>query len=120
MDNNVNKNIILDFDFFSKGIGIIYGTLLLIFLILFVFLCKKFIKRKIKSHKIYFGTPLLLGYAGCIYSSFFLNLFETATNYKLPLRSDLWPTIIFQIGLTVFFCNLSSFIFFETNITRVF
>tara|TARA_A100000164_G_scaffold381428_1_gene433030 strand:+ start:491 stop:1636 length:1146 start_codon:yes stop_codon:yes gene_type:complete len=123
LQNNLDKSIVLDFDFFSKGTGIIYGTLLLILIILITVLCKKFIRKKIKSRKTDFGnlaSPFILGYAGCIYSSFFLNLFETATNYKLPLRSDLWPAIIFQIGLTFFFCRLSNFIFNETNFIKLF
>ncbi len=119
MENNLDTSIVLDFDFFSKGIGIIYGTILLILFLIFTALSKKFFRKKVKNHN-KIVSPFILGYAGCIYSSFLLNLFETSTKYKLPLRSDLWPAIIFQIGLTFFFCNLSYFIFYETKISKLF
>lgn len=44
----MDNSIILELDFFSKGIGIIYGTLLIFFLNLFLLIIEYFFGKKKK------------------------------------------------------------------------
>ena len=111
----MDNSIILDLDFFSKGIGIIYGTLLILFLNLFFLIIEYFFRKKKKVSIKSLKKPFFYGLAGCIYSSWLFNLFEVTTNYKLPLRIELWPLIIFQIGLAFFLFELSTLILNKTN-----
>ena len=116
----MTDNIVIDINFLSQGFGIIYGSLVLIVLSIVFFLIEYFLRKKgrmkysIKSLKI----PFLFGFGGSIYTSWFLNFFVKSTNYKLPLRSDLWPIIIFQVGLGFFFYNLSKYFFEQTNLSK--
>ncbi len=116
MDNSV----VLDLDFFSKGIGVIYGTLFIVLIYLLFSIIEYFIRKKKKFRIKKLKRPLVFGLAGSIYSSFLLDLFKSSTNYKLPLRSDLWPYIILQIGIALFLCRCSTFVFIKTDYIKRF
>ncbi len=114
----MEKSIILDLDFFSKGSGVIYGTILLILIYLLFSIIEYFFRKKKRFSLKNLKRPLLFGLAGSIYFSFILDLFETTTNLKLPLRSDLWPYIILQIGIAIFLCNSSTLILTKSNFIK--
>jgi MscS family membrane protein len=116
----MDKSVVLDLDFFSKGIGVIYGTLLLIFIYLLFSLTEYFFKKKKKLSIKNLKKPLLFGLAGSIYSSFIIDLFKVTTSYKLPLRSDLWPYIILQIGIALFLCRLSTLVLIKSSFIKSF
>ena len=65
----MENSVVLDLDFFSKEIGVIYGTLLLIF-IYWLFSIAEYLLRKKKKFRIKrLKRPLVFGLAGSIYSS---------------------------------------------------